>query len=228
MSNLLSFRFVIFLKLYTIIIIYSKLYMPNNLDIRRNILIIKNSGLFDADHYNSQFDALINNPIEHYVIRGWRENKNPCKLFNTKYYLDNNPDVKNTVGKMNPFAHWIKFGKNEGRDPNDNNTLSKDDINTIGKIHNTPANLSNIINDDSNLVFIIIRHVNSESSNLYWKHSYSSIRQFYPTTSIIIIDDNSPFKKFGSINLSNCEIINSEYPQRGELLPYYYFHKLKK
>lgn len=78
------------------------------------------------------------------------------------------------------------------------------------------------------LVFIILRHINSEKSNKYWQESYECIRKFYPDTKIIIIDDNSTYKSNdGNNNLSNCEIIESEFPQRGELLPYYYFHKLK-
>ena len=77
------------------------------------------------------------------------------------------------------------------------------------------------------LVFIILRYVNSEKVDKYWKESYDCIRKFYPTTKIIIIDDNSPYPPDESYELVNCEIIKSEFPQRGELLPYYYFHKLK-
>ena len=78
-----------------------------------------------------------------------------------------------------------------------------------------------------NLIFIILRHINSEKSNRYWKESYECVRQFYPDTKIIIIDDNSSYKKDDDYKLVNCDIIQSEFPQRGELLPYYYFHKLK-
>jgi hypothetical protein len=42
----------------------------------------------------------------------------------------------------------------------------------------------------------------------------------------VIIDDNSNKDYLTSKNdLINCEIIESEYPQRGELLAYYYFYK---
>jgi hypothetical protein len=52
------------------------------------------------------------------------------------------------------------------------------------------------------------------------------IRAFYPLRKIIIIDDNSnqDFIK-ADFKYSNIEIIQSEFPGRGELLPYYYFHK---
>ena len=42
--------------------------------------------------------------------------------------------------------------------------------------------------------FIILRHVNSETTNLYWQLSYDNVRQFYPENDIIIIDDNSNYQ----------------------------------
>jgi len=76
--------------------------------------------------------------------------------------------------------------------------------------------------------FIITRHVNSELTNKYWNNCIRCIRNFYPYKKIVIIDDNSnkdfvkPFYYF-----DNVEIIESEFPGRGELLPYYYFIKNK-
>ena len=73
--------------------------------------------------------------------------------------------------------------------------------------------------------FIIIRYVNSEETNLYWQECYNCIRKYY-TNNIIIIDDNSnSIYVKNDIELINCNIIQSEFPKRGELLPYYYFHK---
>ena len=74
--------------------------------------------------------------------------------------------------------------------------------------------------------FIITRHVNSQKTNEYWNRSVSYLNHLYPTTKIVIIDDNSNYdfikpKK----EHKNLEIIQSEYPGRGELLPYYYFYK---
>ena len=75
-----------------------------------------------------------------------------------------------------------------------------------------------------NFGFIIIRHVNSELTNEYWIESYNCIRKYYQNK-IVIIDDNSnqSFIKY-DFELVNCEIINSDFPQCGELLPYYYFY----
>jgi len=76
--------------------------------------------------------------------------------------------------------------------------------------------------------FIITRHVNSEKTNQYWNLCIKRIRQFYDPVNykIIVIDDNSelaflkPFEEY-----ENVEIVQSEFPGRGELLPYYYFYK---
>lgn len=76
--------------------------------------------------------------------------------------------------------------------------------------------------------FIITRHINSENTNIYWNQSLKLLRTFYPTTPIVIIDDNSneqfikPYADY-----ENIKIIKSEFPGRGELLPYYYFIKNK-
>jgi hypothetical protein len=76
--------------------------------------------------------------------------------------------------------------------------------------------------------FIITRHVNSEKTNKYWNNAIKCIRQFYPYRKIIIIDDNSN-KSFlkADFEYRNVEYVKSEFPGRGELLPYYYYLKHK-
>lgn len=76
--------------------------------------------------------------------------------------------------------------------------------------------------------FIITRHVNSEKTNRYWNQSIKLIRTHYPKNKIIIIDDNSNenFLK-NDYDYKNVEVINSEYPKRGELLPYIYYLRHK-
>ena len=44
---------------------------------------------------------------------------------------------------------------------------------------------------------------------------------------IVIIDDNSNYDFITNKKLYNCMIIQSEFPKRGEFLPYYYFLKFK-
>jgi hypothetical protein len=72
--------------------------------------------------------------------------------------------------------------------------------------------------------FIITRHVNSEKTNNYWNRCVKLIRTFYPNRKIVVIDDNSnqEFVK-AEFDYKNVIYEKSEYPGRGELLPYIYF-----
>jgi len=80
----------------------------------------------------------------------------------------------------------------------------------------------------SNYGFIITRHVNSESTNKYWNQCVKLIRTIYPLRKIVIIDDNSnPSYLKSDFDYKNLTIIQSEFPGRGELLPYYYYLKYK-
>ena len=80
----------------------------------------------------------------------------------------------------------------------------------------------------ANYGFIITRHVNSVTTNKYWNQSVKLIRNIYPLRKIVIIDDNSDqeFVKT-DFDYQNLTIIQSEFPKRGELLPYYYYLKYK-
>jgi hypothetical protein len=78
------------------------------------------------------------------------------------------------------------------------------------------------------LGFIIIRHVNNKITDYYWKECYTCIRKFYDNP-ILIIDDSSK-KEFLNENifLKNCTVIyDTEHKGAAELLPYYYFYKVK-
>ena len=76
--------------------------------------------------------------------------------------------------------------------------------------------------------FIILRHVNSVKTNLYWNHAVQCIQRFYPFIKIVIIDDNSN-PEFLNIDcyMEDIIVINSELIGRGEILPYYYLMKYK-
>jgi hypothetical protein len=76
--------------------------------------------------------------------------------------------------------------------------------------------------------FIITRHVNSETTNKYWNQCIKLIRSHYPLKQIIIIDDNSNQDLIkADFEYQNVTIIQSEYPGRGELMPFIYFLKHK-
>ena len=76
--------------------------------------------------------------------------------------------------------------------------------------------------------FIITRHVNSDKTNLLWMECIQKIRKYYPTHPIVVIDDNSDETFVTKVlNIPKCIFIKSEFPKRGELLPYYYLLKNK-
>ncbi len=82
-----------------------------------------------------------------------------------------------------------------------------------------------LLNNNYNIFgFIMIRYVKSNETNKSWIRCYESIRRFY-SEPIIIIDDNSIIDYITNHPVVNCRIISSEFPRRGELLPYYYYIK---
>lgn len=89
-----------------------------------------------------------------------------------------------------------------------------------------------IKNDNENIFitkdfgFIILRCVLKPEDDLLWKECYRCIRNLYDEE-IVIIDDNSNQDLISNIPLQNTRIIYSDYPKRGELLPYFYLFKLK-
>ena len=80
--------------------------------------------------------------------------------------------------------------------------------------------------NDESLVFVILTHISSPQHETLYKKCYQSVREFYPDTPIVIIDDNST-SPLSDGELTNTMIIRSEYPGAGELLPYYYFVNCK-
>ena len=96
-----------------------------------------------------------------------------------------------------------------------------------------PNNATTTATTHKEIGFIILRYVNSAITNQYWKECYRCIRYFYPSNKILIIDDNSD-KNFLTCDtntieqeLHNTTTIQSEYPKRGEFLPYYYYLRNK-
>lgn len=80
------------------------------------INLIIESGLFDItwylNKYNDVKDANVD-PVEHYLVYGWKEGRDPSNIFSTSSYLYLNEDVKNA--NINPLIHYIKYGKQEKR-----------------------------------------------------------------------------------------------------------------
>lgn len=71
----------------------------------------------DSKYYSKYFlfPFLINKSLAslHYVLYGYKKRYNPSDNFNTHYYLNKYPDIKNA--EINPFVHYITFGIKEKR-----------------------------------------------------------------------------------------------------------------
>lgn len=80
--------------------------------------VIYDSGLFDRSWYlekNADVSRVGFDPLQHYILHGFSEGRNPSPFFDSSYYLGRNPDV--AASGMNPLLHYIKYGEKEGRSP---------------------------------------------------------------------------------------------------------------
>ncbi len=74
------------------------------------------STAFDAAFYlahNPDVAAAGMDPLEHFLVTGWREGRDPCAAFSVHDYLETYPDVAKSG--LNPFAHYLVAGRAEGR-----------------------------------------------------------------------------------------------------------------
>jgi hypothetical protein len=80
--------------------------------------IIRAANLFERQWYlnkNPDVAASTLDPLLHYLEFGWREGRDPGRVFSTNYYLDANPDVRGTG--INPLYHYAIVGRFQGRKP---------------------------------------------------------------------------------------------------------------
>jgi len=85
-------------------------------NIKEEIEKIKSSVFFNASYYLKNYPDVRKSgidPIEHYLLRGASENRNPSQFFDTAYYVEKYPDVLES--KMNPLIHYLEKGSKEGR-----------------------------------------------------------------------------------------------------------------
>lgn len=73
---------------------------------------------FDRNYYMRQVTAehhkLYIDWLDHYLIYGWKDNLNPCRIFDAKKYFERYPDIN--TGHTEPFSHFLEHGLYEGRD----------------------------------------------------------------------------------------------------------------
>jgi glycosyltransferase involved in cell wall biosynthesis len=82
----------------------------------KNLQVIRDSSFFDAEWYLNRYPDIAqsgSDPLEHFLIFGGAERRNPSAHFDTAKYLQLHPDVKQTG--LNPLLHFELHGRHEGR-----------------------------------------------------------------------------------------------------------------
>ncbi len=74
---------------------------------------LMDSKLFDEEYYLSYFTKEIEDPLEHYLTKGYKKGYNPSSEFDTECYLKNNKDVAKK--DINPLYHYVIFPNNSNR-----------------------------------------------------------------------------------------------------------------
>lgn len=85
---------------------------------RKGYHAIKNEDLFDIGYYlNNYSDVKLsgNDPIVHYIYKGFNEGRNPNPTFDAEYYLEIHEDVRKS--DINPLVHYALYGIKERKYP---------------------------------------------------------------------------------------------------------------
>lgn len=94
----------------------STLELPPANDDRRDEEVLLDCHLFDHDWYLASYPDVRSqgmDPIDHYLLHGAMEGRDPCPIFNSYDYVCRYPDV--ATAAVNPLVHYIKYGRREGR-----------------------------------------------------------------------------------------------------------------
>jgi hypothetical protein len=84
---------------------------------RLDVALVRKSGLIDDDWYRAAHGSpdRQTDVAAHYVRSGAAQGETPHPLFDTRWYLQQYPDV--AASGRNPLAHYLQLGVAEGRDP---------------------------------------------------------------------------------------------------------------
>ena len=80
--------------------------------------LVSRSGLFDAQHYLSQFivdQESRRDPLGHFLRSGWRARRSPNPFFDVNWYLTTYPEVERSG--VNPLVHYLRKGCHGAFDP---------------------------------------------------------------------------------------------------------------
>lgn len=71
---------------------------------------------FDAKFYQDAYPEIRQrgiSPLQHFIVVGWREGKDPNEGFSINQYRETHRDVAQSGA--NPFFHYVSYGRSEGR-----------------------------------------------------------------------------------------------------------------
>jgi len=80
--------------------------------------IVEASLLFERDWYLERYPdvaASRGDPLQHYLLHGVADGRNPNRLFDTRWYISRYPEVAS--GAISPLIHYITRGAIRGYDP---------------------------------------------------------------------------------------------------------------
>jgi hypothetical protein len=87
--------------------------------IQKQIELIKSSGIFDEAWYLSHYRDVERagaDPVEHYLLYGAKEGRNPSSLFNSMQYVERYPEIARTG--INPLIHFLTYGRSDANRTN--------------------------------------------------------------------------------------------------------------
>jgi lipopolysaccharide biosynthesis protein len=90
---------------------------PPSIDGDGDILkLVRDSEYMDVDYYletNPDVRLARVDPVEHFLVHGWKEGRSPSAAFSVQDYLLANPDIAGAG--INPLVHYLQRGRNENR-----------------------------------------------------------------------------------------------------------------
>ncbi len=91
-------------------------------DARDNLISASQTQITQTINIRTTINSVEIDPLLHYVESGAQEGRDPSPLFDSQYYLEQNPDVAAALAggdfSGDPLLHYVESGAQEGRDPN--------------------------------------------------------------------------------------------------------------
>lgn len=167
-------------------------------------------------HFNAQYYRKIYpdvpesiDPLAHFCEQGWKEQRRPSALFDTRYYLSANPDVY--AAEINPFVHYLTAGIVEGRkpkplDPPKRNLLKR--LETFSTISNKYKNIKPEISPlESEALFLTLYEAIKDGKSLTLSLSHDNYLKHTGGIQKFIKDESGWAQNAGSNYLHLCPTI---------------------